>query len=518
VTEASYDAGTLELGKTYYWKINEVNEAETPTTWQGDVWHFAVADYLVVDDMESYGDANTPGEPGSRIWYTWRDGAGWSNPAPGWGGNGTGAMVDVGTAVVNTGNQSLKYDYDNDGTLGGSPAAYYSEATANIDDLTTIGRDWTKGGVKALSLWFYGDPGNAATATEQMYVKVGGAKVVYDGDMADIQEASWHEWNIDLADFAALGANLNNVTQISIGFGNENNTTAGGSGVVYFDDIRLYPARCVPERKAPPAADLTGDCVVDYLDIDLMAADWLIAAVAPDNAGLVAHWKFDADSTDSAGNHDGTILGGAGFVVDADRATVLSLDGVDGHVEVPHADDIGFITDTTLSISVWVKPAELPRTGWTTILAKNRDISPGDAYGIWISPTNEWQFRVGNTAGNANLPTAQPATEEWHHLVMTHDPSVTTLRGYLDGEMIYENTAAAPGAIGNTALWIGGAGGVSEYYPGLIDDLRIYNYVLSRAQVLYFVGLKADLHEDDKIDFKDYAVLADSWLDEQFWP
>ena len=40
VSEASYDAGGLELGTTYYWRVDEVNEAETPTTWQGDIWSF----------------------------------------------------------------------------------------------------------------------------------------------------------------------------------------------------------------------------------------------------------------------------------------------------------------------------------------------------------------------------------------------------------------------------------------------------------------------------------------------
>ncbi|MFQ6035785.1 MAG: discoidin domain-containing protein, partial [Sedimentisphaerales bacterium] len=52
----SHDTGELELGQTYYWKINEVNEAETPTTWQGDVWDFGTLAYLVVDDFEDYND------------------------------------------------------------------------------------------------------------------------------------------------------------------------------------------------------------------------------------------------------------------------------------------------------------------------------------------------------------------------------------------------------------------------------------------------------------------------------
>ncbi|MFQ6036730.1 MAG: discoidin domain-containing protein, partial [Sedimentisphaerales bacterium] len=51
---ANYAAGPLDLSKSYYWKVNEVNEAETPTTWQGDVWNFSTQEYLVVDDFEDY--------------------------------------------------------------------------------------------------------------------------------------------------------------------------------------------------------------------------------------------------------------------------------------------------------------------------------------------------------------------------------------------------------------------------------------------------------------------------------
>jgi len=48
------------------------------------------------------------------------------------------------------------------------------------------------------------------------------------------------EWTIDLQVFADQGINLSNVNTISIGFGDKNNPQAGGSGLVFFDDIRLY--------------------------------------------------------------------------------------------------------------------------------------------------------------------------------------------------------------------------------------------------------------------------------------
>ena len=61
--------------------------------------------------------------------------------------------------------------------------------------------------------------------------------VVYHDDTAATQMAGWNEWVIDLQAFA--GVDLTNVNTITIGFGTENSLTAGGTGTMYFDDIRL---------------------------------------------------------------------------------------------------------------------------------------------------------------------------------------------------------------------------------------------------------------------------------------
>jgi len=136
----SYNAGSLELDQTYYWKVNEVNEAETPTTWQGDVWNFSTQKYLVVDDFEDYNDF----EP-DRVFDTWIDG--WGVPE-----NGSQVGYDmppfVEETIVYGGDQSMPFSYDNTGGVA------YSEAESTF----AIPQDWTVRGVKALTLWFRGNP------------------------------------------------------------------------------------------------------------------------------------------------------------------------------------------------------------------------------------------------------------------------------------------------------------------------------------------------------------------------
>jgi len=113
--------------------------------------------------------------------------------------------------------------------------ASYSEASVNTDDLE-IGRDWTKGAPGTLVLWIYGDPNNAAT--EQLYVKIGDTRFDYPGDAAELTRPIWSEWPIDLTDI-----DLSNVPTFAIGF--ERTGASGGAGIVYIDDIALYPQQSV---------------------------------------------------------------------------------------------------------------------------------------------------------------------------------------------------------------------------------------------------------------------------------
>ena len=110
----------------------------------------------------------------------------------------------------------------------------YSEAEKTL----TYPRDWTENGVNMLTIWFRGISDNAA---ETLYVALNGSAVVSHDNPNAAQLDKWTRWNIDLQAFADQGVNLANVNTIALGLGNKKNPVAGGSGTMYFDDIRLYP-------------------------------------------------------------------------------------------------------------------------------------------------------------------------------------------------------------------------------------------------------------------------------------
>ena len=95
--------------------------------------------------------------------------------------------------------------------------------------------------------WTDQDIGMMSNDAEPMYVTVGDgsgtAATVYHDDPNAAQIDTWMEWNISLQGFADQGVDLTNVNTIGIGFGDRNNPQAGGSGTMYFDDIRLCRPR-----------------------------------------------------------------------------------------------------------------------------------------------------------------------------------------------------------------------------------------------------------------------------------
>ena len=235
--EDNYDPGMLILNTTYYWRIDEVNDASGDSPWAGNVWNFTTGDFFVIDDFEEYDAAE------NQIWFAWHDGLGAGSPGtlgylP---GNGTGSSVGDETSpsyteetIVHSGSQSMPVAFDNNK----QGYAYYSE----VEHMLASQRDWTEEGVTQLSLWFYGDSANAA---EPLYVAVsnsaGTPAVVVHDDAIAAQIDTWTEWVIPLQAFTDQGIVLTNVDRIAIGLGTKGNITIpGGSGKMFIDDILLY--------------------------------------------------------------------------------------------------------------------------------------------------------------------------------------------------------------------------------------------------------------------------------------
>jgi len=518
----SLPVATLDFGTTYYWAVDTVNDVgPDPCMWPGDVWSFTVVEYLVVDDMEDYADR-------MAIITVWRDGY----KGPGFAGD-SGANVTVSTEsddrdprLFGDGppwpvrdSEAMQFAYDNDGSItlyvpGYAPwpysadANYYSEAKAGIANLPIGTTNWTVGDVKVLTLWFYGDAGNAI---EPMWVKladqVGGSGKVtyghYGEDPNDLKDPSWQEWNIALSDF---GVDLTQVKDISIGFGDESNrTTPGGSGVVFFDDIRLYVPRCVLSLRSPDFArvDYVKDCVVDHKEVDEMAEYWLeavpyIEPIPIDNPGFedsklgdgeynyqYPGWGYFANGGSQGSWNPGLYTGDIGYGGNAPEGQNVGWANPGG-VGVPGGFAQVLTTpltaDTTYKLIVEVgNTLGYPWRGYTVQLLAGG--TPGDTGEITVGTL---------LAEDANSLTIATDTFETSTVTYTYNPA---LHSHLLGEPLQIRLLS----LGNVA-----AGDDTE---ADFDNVRLFQ-----------TSERVNLYDDTIINFRDFAVLADRFLEEDMFP
>jgi len=509
----TYTPGALALGQVYYWRIDEVNEAATPTIERGNVWSFAALASLVVDDFEDYNDY----EP-DRVFDTWTDG---------WDIGTNGAQVGYGAApfleqtVVHGGAQAMPLTYVNTGE------ATYSEAALPFD----TAQDWTAAGAKALSLWFYGNFNNQA---DRIYVAVEDstgtrATVSYENPNAVVLHA-WQEWNIDLREFSDAGVDLTSVQKIYIGVGDVDGAGTGASGTLFIDSIRLYPSRCVPEFA--PAGDLDGDCDVDYEDLSILTENWLESFV----------W-------DVSGGYDGS--------------GCLQLDGAGDRIFVPAAP----FPREAFTYALWFNPAAAMDTDsgrQDLIYWSSGGPAPGARPAVVHNIDGSGRLRISimldtMASGEEGLAFSDSRSfdaDTWCHVAFTFDGSKT--RVYVNGSQ--ENVLTASGVHWQRytpGIYFGASSGGGNAFNGKLDDIRIYGHALSAADItrlaeatgepapgptawykldetatgtvldssgngydgyVLFVEPYTNPYDDKRVDAKDYAVIAESWLDAQMWP
>jgi len=223
--DANFAPGALESLTAYYWRVDEIQVDDTVQP--GAVWSFTT--FLPVDDFESYTD-----EVGQRIFQTWIDGYGYTEPTvvP---GNGSGATVGYTVPpfaeqkIVHGGTQSMPMDYNN------VNAPNYSAAQRDFSPPV----DWTVNGATSLVLYVRGMTTNKPTT---LYL------AIYDAsdhnawtepfDQAMVTRAGWTEWRIPIALFTAMGVDMARVKQVRIGVSNDP-AAGGGTGTLYIDDIRV---------------------------------------------------------------------------------------------------------------------------------------------------------------------------------------------------------------------------------------------------------------------------------------
>ncbi|MBI2946817.1 MAG: right-handed parallel beta-helix repeat-containing protein [Verrucomicrobia bacterium] len=210
----------------------------------------------------------------------------------------------------------------------------------------------------------------------------------------------------------------------------------------------------------------------------------VLNVIAADSA-LKVWLKFDeiaglvAPDT-SKNNNDGTLVNGALWSTGG-LGGAVELDGVNDHVTLPsgQANYTGGLT-----IAVWAYPQ--------SVGSYARFIDFGNGAGsdnIYLSrdgTTSGLRFKVfsGATGGNAVVAANAIALNQWQHFAATLDSS-GNVKLYKDGAQVATGTTLVPLNVNRANNFIGRSNWTGDaYFDGAFDDLRIYNRVLSAAEIL----------------------------------
>ena len=204
-------------------------------------------------------------------------------------------------------------------------------------------------------------------------------------------------------------------------------------------------------------------------------------------AGLVAWWKLDETSgdkaADSSGNgHAANVKGDARWQPAGGKVGgAIALDGDGDYLEV--VDESVFDFTAGVTVAAWIKPTAWDKP-WQAIVTKGEQawrIQRNNEAGTLEFACTGLSIPNGNDYGS--LFGAKAITPgEWHHVAGTYDGKKMSL--YVDGTLDTSQEAKGPIGTDDEPVLIGENGAVrNRFFNGLIDDVHVYNFGLTEAQV-----------------------------------
>ena len=209
-------------------------------------------------------------------------------------------------------------------------------------------------------------------------------------------------------------------------------------------------------------------------------------------------------------------------------------------MEIPDSNEFFYFHKQGLTLSAWVLG---PSSGaWKRAVDTNN-------YGIVQHDSNSISVIVSNTGGwKTVVPSAEGSEDEWRFVAITYEPNeldpsngVRTDYGIYDDDDIIDvlhrtvRAESSPGGSISQNLSIGGSQLDNPdplyNYDGAVDDVRVYNYALTEAEIVAVYGALTDAplclslddptiapydyNNDCKVTLEDFAVFVQSWLDSQ---
>ncbi|HLM83630.1 MAG TPA: LamG-like jellyroll fold domain-containing protein [Candidatus Bathyarchaeia archaeon] len=279
----------------------------------------------------------------------------------------------------------------------------------------------------------------------------------------------------------------------------------------------------------------SGSCVRDDANGTFTSSNCDNACSVPPPAqqNPVANFKLDETSGQTLNDSAGTNTGYLGATADAEafdpqRAAGksnngLQFDGTDDKATINPSPSVNNLTQFTYS--AWIKPTGWGGGGYGRVVSKEssgkqNEISfdlnqpQGNTISVGVFSTAENQLFASVASQNAIVLNA------WQYVTATYDDAGDRkLHIYVNGrEVAYQRqdtvagtllTTVSPIILGNN--WEGSRG-----FPGIIDEVKVWNRALSASDVLNdyntYASLLGDLNSDNLVNLSDFDILKADFL------
>ncbi len=262
--------------------------------------------------------------------------------------------------------------------------------------------------------------------------------------------------------------------------GNNEDQCSNPNGVAYRADVEYYDVQ--QEDVAWGDGSLfPGNRWATYLT-------YMVQTCLAPPSGLVSWWPADNEATDVIGVHDGLLMSGATYG-SGTVGPAFALDGTDDYVSVGNPPGLGVTGD--LTVDSWINFSEDPQDGRISSIAGKWGMAVlDDAY--MLSTVKQGGFiRLAGSIGDGSLSDTGLVggvilVGSWTHVAMTYDSQTGENIIYVNGANV--GSRIRPGGIYDSDVdFLIGAldsvGGVSQFFPGLIDEVEVFDRTLSDTEI-----------------------------------